>query len=62
MDCPVCRTPRMMEVSVNLRGRQVSMFACSACETRWWESEGDKIPVENVYELAGKTRGAEISL
>jgi hypothetical protein len=52
----------MMEVSVILKGRQVSMFACSACETRWWESEGDKIPVENIYQMAGKTPGSDITL
>ena len=62
MNCPVCRTSHMVEISVNLKGRQVSMYACSACETRWWESEGDRIPVENVYELARKESSASISL
>jgi len=54
MDCPVCKTSQMVEIEVELRGRAVTMHACSSCDTRWWESEGDRIPIESVYRLAGK--------
>jgi hypothetical protein len=62
MDCPVCKTSQMVEIAVELRGRPVTMHACSACDTRWWESEGDRIPLESVYRLAGKTSGETISM
>ena len=52
MLCPVCRSSRMVEIGVTLRGSKVTMHSCSKCETRWWESDGHRVELDGVFSLA----------
>lgn len=53
MSCPVCRAHRLVEIGVNLSGRNVTLHSCSACDTRWWDDEtGDVIELTDVIEIA----------
>jgi hypothetical protein len=42
----------MVEIGVTLKERQVVMHSCSRCDTRWWDSEGELLPLANVLDLA----------
>lgn len=53
MACPTCRAHRLVEIGVNLSGRNVTLHSCSACDTRWWDDEtGDAIELTDVIDLA----------
>jgi hypothetical protein len=52
MSCPVCRDKRLVEIHVTLKGSRVTMHSCSHCETRWWDTDGQQVPLKGVFQLA----------
>ena len=52
MICPVCRSARMVEIAVTLRGAKVTMHSCSKCDTRWWDNDGERVALDGVFSLA----------
>ncbi len=52
MNCPRCKTSRLVEIEVTLREQRVTMHSCSRCDNRWWESEGQSLGLASVVELA----------
>ena len=53
MTCPRCKTSRLVEIELSIDKRPVTMRSCSRCDTRWWDSEGEPLPLPGVLELAG---------
>lgn len=56
MTCSRCKTSRVVEITVTIAERPVRMRSCSYCDTRWWDSEGESLPLPRVLELATKPR------
>ena len=54
--CPRCHAGRLVEIALNVGERQVRMQSCSRCDTRWWDSDGEKLPLPGVLELAAARR------
>ena len=52
MSCPKCRAADLTEISLRLRGQNVVMHSCSRCETRWWDSDGERVQLRHVLGLA----------
>ncbi len=52
MNCPRCKTSRLVTIEVTLRDQRVTMHSCSRCDSRWWESEGENLGLQRVVELA----------
>ena len=53
MGCPVCRAHQLVEIDINLSGRNVTLHSCSGCDTRWWDDEsGDTVELREVMDLA----------
>ena len=52
MACPVCRAARIVEIGLTLKGTKVTMHSCSKCETRWWDTDGEKVNLHKVFDLA----------
>jgi transposase-like protein len=52
MNCPRCKTSRLVDIQVTLREQLVTMHSCSRCDSRWWESEGQSLALQRVVELA----------
>ena len=53
MGCPVCRAHQLVEIGVNLAGRNVTLHSCSGCDTRWWDDDaGEAIELGDVIDLA----------
>ena len=54
MKCPNCRTATLVQIAMRLRDRDVTLHACSNCDTRWWEVDGEVLGLGDVLELAAK--------
>ena len=52
MNCPRCKTSRLVAIEVKLSEQHVTMHSCSRCDSRWWESEGERLGLPRVVELA----------
>jgi len=52
MSCPVCRDKRLVEIQLTLRGSVVTMHSCSHCDTRWWDTDGRRVGLTGVFDLA----------
>ena len=52
MACPVCRTRQLVEITVTLKKREVTLHSCSNCDTRWWDSDGEQVPIGSLLDLA----------
>jgi transposase-like protein len=55
MACPVCRARRIVEIGLTLKGSQITMHSCSKCDTRWWDTDGEKVSLDHVFDLAAPT-------
>ena len=56
MTCPNCRGARLVEIGLTLQERSVTMHSCSRCDVRWWDDEGEKLPLSHVLDLAAVKR------
>jgi transcription elongation factor Elf1 len=56
MACPVCRDRQLVEISVTLKERKVTLHSCSECDTKWWSSAGQRLPLYSVLELAAPSQ------
>lgn len=52
MPCPKCRAMQLVEIALVLGGNRLTMHSCPACETRWWDREGERVGVDRVLDLA----------
>jgi hypothetical protein len=37
---------------MTIKERSIMMHSCSKCDTRWWDSDGERVGLTNVLELA----------
>lgn len=52
MPCPRCASRQVLEIDLTVSGRDITLHSCPACETRWWDAEGEQVDVTNVIDLA----------
>ncbi len=52
MPCPTCRNKQLVEITLQAGVKSLIMRSCSNCETKWWESEGQQVALENVLSVA----------
>ena len=41
-----------MQIGLTIKDREVTMHSCSRCDTHWWHSDGERLGLTNVLELA----------
>lgn len=59
MMCPTCASRDVVNINLTLeRGDVVSFFSCHRCDKRWWNKDGQSLPLGNVLEMARKVRPA----
>ena len=56
MKCPRCRSRQLVEIALFIAGEHVVLKSCSACDVRWWEGDGARLPLPNLLDLAATTR------
>lgn len=49
--CPLCHR-NLVEIEVRLADINVTMHACSTCETRWWDRDGCPVGLDTILLLA----------
>jgi hypothetical protein len=42
----------LIEIGLTLRERRVTLHSCNGCDTRWWDEDGEQIPVTQLLDLA----------
>ena len=47
---------RFDPLSLTLKERRVTMHACSRCDIRWWDDDGERVGLHQVLELAAVPR------
>ncbi len=52
--CPWCKASQLVEISVRMGERTVTMRSCSRCDTRWWDSQGEPLELPGVLALASR--------
>jgi hypothetical protein len=43
-------------IEMCVAGEQLVLKSCSACDVRWWEGAGQRLPLSDVLELAAIPR------
>lgn len=54
MSCPNCKKARLVEINLTIAAHTVTMRNCSACDSRWWQSDGEPVELPGVLELASQ--------
>ena len=49
--CPNCHR-HLVEIAIQLNETKVTMHACSSCEHRWWDRNGQTVELGRVLALA----------
>lgn len=52
MSCPNCKRSSLVEITLKIASRSVTMQNCSGCDSRWWQSEGEALHLPGVLALA----------
>lgn len=55
MPCPVCRDKQLVEIKLHVGEKTLTLRSCSHCETKWWESEGEHVGLDNVLSAAANS-------
>ena len=48
MRCPHCRAALLSEIRVSMAGSRLTMHSCPVCEDRWWDRDGERIPLDGI--------------
>lgn len=54
MSCPNCKKTTLVEITLKIAARSVTMRNCSGCDSRWWVSDGEALPLPGVLALAAQ--------
>ena len=52
--CPTCGSRELMRVDLTVEHQPMAFMTCPNCESRWWERDGDPLPLEAVLEAVGR--------
>lgn len=55
MHCPKCGVQDVIEIEHRLPdGTEVHFYSCHKCEEKWWDKDGEHLPLAEVLDLARK--------
>lgn len=55
--CPECGASDFIEIDLTLADQTgVTFCSCHQCENRWWNQEGEPMPLKDVLKLARKAK------
>lgn len=57
LTCSTCGADTVIQIELTLPdGTEVEFYSCHQCDTRWWNRDGEPLPLDVVLELARKPR------
>jgi uncharacterized protein (DUF983 family) len=52
--CPSCGQGELITISMKVSERDLTFTTCHLCEAKWWERDGDQVPLASVIDLVVK--------
>ncbi|MGI9665505.1 MAG: hypothetical protein ACR2N2_00150 [Acidimicrobiia bacterium] len=53
--CTSCGSESVIQIEMKLPdGSEVVFNSCHVCENRWWDREGESVPVDGIIDLVGE--------
>ena len=52
--CPSCKQGDLIAISMVVSERELTFTTCHLCESKWWASDGDLVPLASVIDLVVK--------
>ena len=57
LTCTACGSHTVIEIDLMLPDNtEVEFYSCHDCENRWWDREGEALPLTDVLQMARKAR------
>ena len=56
MTCPFCQRHQLVEITTHIGDSEVTLHSCSGCGVRWWDRDGEQVPVTDVLGMAATDR------
>jgi DNA-directed RNA polymerase subunit M/transcription elongation factor TFIIS len=53
-ECPVCGTHELLTVTLVVGDSPMEFTTCHTCERKWWERDGEKVPLSSLLNLVGR--------
>jgi DNA-directed RNA polymerase subunit RPC12/RpoP len=52
--CPTCGSRELLRVDLSIEQQPMAFTTCPHCESRWWERDGNPLPLEAVLKAVGR--------
>jgi DNA polymerase III alpha subunit (gram-positive type) len=49
--CPNCRSGDLITITMAVSGRDLAFTTCHMCEAKWWQRDGEEVPLQSVIGL-----------
>lgn len=60
-NCPKCNVEDSIEITIDLAtDHSVQFFQCRNCEAKWWERDGNPVPLEEVLDLTADSESKKL--
>jgi DNA-directed RNA polymerase subunit M/transcription elongation factor TFIIS len=55
LSCTTCGESSVIQIEMKLPdGSEVVFYSCHVCEARWWDKEGESVPVDGIIDLVAE--------
>jgi DNA-directed RNA polymerase subunit M/transcription elongation factor TFIIS len=55
LSCTSCGESSVIQIEMKLPdGSEVVFYSCHVCEARWWDKEGESVPVDGIIDLVAE--------
>jgi formate dehydrogenase maturation protein FdhE len=52
--CPTCQQGDLITITMTVSDRDLTFTTCHLCEAKWWERDGDLVPLASIIDLVVK--------
>ena len=49
--CPNCRQGDLITITMTVTDRDLAFTTCHMCEAKWWQRDGEEVPLRSVIGL-----------
>jgi DNA polymerase III alpha subunit (gram-positive type) len=52
--CPECRDGDLITISMTVSERDLTFITCHSCQAKWWQRDGQPVPLASVIDAVVK--------
>lgn len=52
--CPECGSRDLLSITMQVDGRDLSFTTCHGCEAKWWDRDGEAVPLTSVINIVAQ--------